>query len=54
MKVRVKATGEVLDVTSIQTCVEKMNQIGQHILNYRNYKPEEVEIVDEQKESRYE
>ena len=50
MKAKVKETGEVIDVTSIQTCVEKVNQIGQHILHYRNYKPEEVEIVEEQKE----
>lgn len=54
MRVRIKSTGEVLDVTSIQTCVEKVNQIGQHILHYRNYKPDEVEIIEEQKESRYE
>ena len=47
MKVRIKSTGEVINVTSIQTCVEKVNPIGQHILHYRNYNPEEVEIVEE-------
>lgn len=50
MKIRVKETDEVINVTSIQTCVEKVNPIGQHILHYRNYNPEEVEIVEEQKE----
>lgn len=49
MKVKIKATGKVLDVTSIQTCVEKVNEIGQHILHYNFYKPEDVEILDENK-----
>lgn len=49
MKAKIKKTGEVLDVTSIQTCVEKVNQIGQHILHYQNYKPEDVEIIEEEK-----
>lgn len=54
MKVKIKSTGEVVDVTSIQTCIEKVNQIGQNILHYRNFKPEEVEIVEEQKDNGYE
>lgn len=54
MKVRVKQTGQVLEVKAIATVEEKVNEIGHHILHYNFFKPEEVEIVDEQKESRYE
>lgn len=50
MKVRVKQTGEVLEVKVIETVEEKVNKIGHHILHYNFFKPEEVEIVDEQKE----
>ena len=54
MKVKIKATGEVLEVKAIETVEEKVNEIGQHILHYNFFKPDEVEIIEEQKESRYE
>ena len=54
MKVRVKQTGELLEVAAIVTVEEKINQIGQHVLHYNFFKPDEVEIIEEQKESRYE
>lgn len=47
MKVRVKQTGEVLEVKAIETVDGKVNEIGHHILHYNFFKPEEVEIVDE-------
>ena len=51
MKVKIKATGDTLEVKAIETVEEKVNEIGQHILHYQFYKPEEVEIINEQKQN---
>lgn len=41
MKVKVIETGEALEVKAIETVDEKVNEIGQHILHYKFYKPNE-------------